>query len=449
MCMRVHLARFTLLVAAAALAAAIAAPVATAAPVSCGDTITHDTKLTADLLNCSGDGLVIGADSITLDLNGHTIDGTVTQASDCDQRPSGVAGINNQDHDGVTIENGTVQQFANGVSGGGETSSVSDNVWRNLTVRDNRFSGITMGSAGVVFNDNRVVDNVLTGNGCGFGIAVNTTHATYIARNDVVDNGLAILICCSDHNVVEHNRVSGTDRDALVVCCTEDAGNVIRDNVVTRSDESGIVLCCSDGDQGTLVTRNTVSHNAAAGILNESVSGNDVVANQIFANGDGISFDGDRNRIVGNHISDAIGCPDGCGFGISSDGGRENLIAGNVVMRALRDGIRIESFAIFGAPPSVDNTVRDNHVSDAGVDGFSVGTEVGGPISGLLLQGNTAVGSGDDGFDVRSSGTTLTSNHAFRNAEFGIDAVAGVTDGGANVARANGNAAQCTNVACK
>ena len=47
----------------------------TTGAVSCGATITRDTTLKADLTNCPGDGLVIGADNITLDLNGHTIDG--------------------------------------------------------------------------------------------------------------------------------------------------------------------------------------------------------------------------------------------------------------------------------------------------------------------------------------------------------------------------------------
>ena len=34
---------------------------AQATGVTCGQTITHDTTLTADLTNCPGDGLVIGA----------------------------------------------------------------------------------------------------------------------------------------------------------------------------------------------------------------------------------------------------------------------------------------------------------------------------------------------------------------------------------------------------
>src|SRR5204862_977171 len=53
---------------------------AMAAQPSCGGTITADTTLVSDLTNCPGDGIVVGADNITLDLNGHTIDGDAIPA---------------------------------------------------------------------------------------------------------------------------------------------------------------------------------------------------------------------------------------------------------------------------------------------------------------------------------------------------------------------------------
>ena len=43
--------------------------------LECGDTITADTTLDRDLTNCPSNGIIIGADDITLDLNGHTISG--------------------------------------------------------------------------------------------------------------------------------------------------------------------------------------------------------------------------------------------------------------------------------------------------------------------------------------------------------------------------------------
>ena len=51
----------------------------------CGDTITADTTLHQDLVNCPNNGIIIGADNITLDLNGHTIDGDGTPFAGCAQ----------------------------------------------------------------------------------------------------------------------------------------------------------------------------------------------------------------------------------------------------------------------------------------------------------------------------------------------------------------------------
>src|SRR5215210_9323889 len=57
----------------------------TAAPmyashVGCGSLITTDTTLDSDVGPCVGDGLIVAADDITLDLGGHTVSGTGTGA---------------------------------------------------------------------------------------------------------------------------------------------------------------------------------------------------------------------------------------------------------------------------------------------------------------------------------------------------------------------------------
>jgi hypothetical protein len=156
---------------------------------------------------------------------------------------------------------------------------------------------------------------------------------------------------------------------------------------------------------------------------------------------------GSRNTITGNQVSDTLGCPNGCGEGILLEGGEGNLIARNRVDRTLSDGIRIAAFE--PDTPTVDNVVRDNRVRDATIDGFSIATAGDGTVSDTLLKQNSAIGSGDDGFDVRSAATSLTSNTANHNYDLGIEAVPGVTDGGGNKASGNGNPLQCTNVFCK
>jgi hypothetical protein len=50
--------------------------------------------------------------------------------------------------------------------------------------------------------------------------------------------------------------------------------------------------------------------------------------------------------------------------------------------------------------------------------------------------------------DVEEPSTTLAGNRAFGNADLGIEAVAGVIDGGGNRAWDIGNPLQCLNVDC-
>jgi parallel beta-helix repeat protein len=77
-----------------------------AAQPSCGDTITHDTTLTADL-DCTGlgggAGIYFGVKNITLNLNGHTIWGPVGDDS--------TTGVDTNYKKNVTVKNGTIADF--------------------------------------------------------------------------------------------------------------------------------------------------------------------------------------------------------------------------------------------------------------------------------------------------------------------------------------------------
>ncbi len=56
--------------AAALLTVGASSALAKKQPVSCGQVITHSIHLSNDLTDCPGDGLVIGADHIRVDLGG-------------------------------------------------------------------------------------------------------------------------------------------------------------------------------------------------------------------------------------------------------------------------------------------------------------------------------------------------------------------------------------------
>jgi hypothetical protein len=71
-----------------------------------------------------------------------------------------------------------------------------------------------------------------------------------------------------------------------------------------------------------------------------------------------------------------------------------------------------------------------------------------GPLGPVLLDGNRAVGAGDDGIDVHGRATTVTANVANSNDDYGITAVRGTRDGGGNRTHDNGRLVQCRNIHC-
>jgi parallel beta-helix repeat protein len=356
--------------------------------VQCGVTITADTELHSDLVNCPGNGIAIGADGIELDLNGHTIDGDGVLGCDefyaCDYGVDNTAG-----HEGVTIENGTIREFATAVFA--------------LEANDNRLRSLSTSH------------NVLG------GMLLIASPGARIEDNSISDNGLA------------------TDQAGLIVF---DSGEVrIDQNSVRDNGDIGMFLI---GLGDSRIEKNSVSGNPEAGMILDG-AGNEVSRNRWSRNGDGIVVSGDGNTVAGNHVSDAIGCEDGCGFGISLEGGQGNVISNNVVTRAREADIRVADFEDEGGPAAIGNVVRRNLILDAGVDGVLVESTA----TDTLVERNLAIGAGDDGIDVDSAATTVTRNLALRNSDFGIEAVAGVIDGGGNKVRRNGNPAQCLGVACR
>jgi parallel beta-helix repeat protein len=211
---------------------------ASANHVQCGDTITQDTTLDSDLIGCPGDGIVIGADGVTLDLNGHTVSG---------RPPTGTYwGIVSIGHAGVTIKNGTVKDFDYGI----EIYGASRSHVLGVDVH-----GLHRGEAIGLFSshDSVVEDNVA--HGICLGIHLIGADRNVIRRNEASGFCLAIdLRQGSDDNIVEgHSLLSGSGIASIRVL--DGSGNVIRRNVVAHDDFGGILI---SGDR-TLVEGNTVS----------------------------------------------------------------------------------------------------------------------------------------------------------------------------------------------
>jgi parallel beta-helix repeat protein len=387
-------------IAIAAAALWLAAP-AWAGHVSCGQTITTDTTLDADL-TCPEDGVVVGAEGVKIDLGGHTVtgDGTgPTTGGDDD------AGIRNPGWPGAEITNGRITGFEDGVF-----------------LRESHRNHV----------------HALTVVANGFGISANTSAENRIDHNIVLENQRPAinLRFGSFENTVEHNAVSALNVSprpfwGIFVFGAHD--NRVADNSVTGFSD-GIAL---EGDSARNVVEHNVSEQNGAGItlgLNEKDSR--VTGNLTRRNAIGIRVEESRrNRIDQNevHDNDTAGIAlDRFGFGGSST---DNVIEQNQVS---------------GSPTGVllfnsdSNSIVGNTVSESDENGILITPN----SDGNEVRDNTASGNGLDGINVQAVSATITSNSAFQNGAWGIEAASPASDGGGNRAWSNGEPAQCRNVVC-
>jgi parallel beta-helix repeat protein len=430
------------------------------ATVHCGQTLTHSVRLVNDLTNCPADGLVIGADGITVDLNGHTIDGTVTETT-CDRPEVFRTGIGNPGHDGVTVEKGTVQQFDVGVGAGSGTDGMSYGHVHHMTLRDEQFAGVSIGSgAGAPATaGNRIDHNVVSGVACDSGLKLNTGQDNHFNDNRVENVGTGIVICCgeaTDGNVAQDNTISGVG-DIGILVFSSGAGKVTGN---TLRDIGGEGILVNGGTTNELVQDNAIARAQGAGILVEPCCGDEpdlptavrVAGNTLTATGDGIwLIDSDRDVVTRNSITGAGTLDGGAAFGVGVllNGASDTRVSRNAITdsgRGIGPGIVIGLPPEFGPSPRpvTGNLVVRNKVNGQRADGILVA-----PVAhDTILQRNTAERNAGDGIHVLSPFTTVTRNAADLNAALGIEAVPGVTDGGGNHAHGNGNPAQCTGVAC-
>jgi parallel beta-helix repeat protein len=335
----------------------------------CGRILTRDTTLQADVLNCPGDGLVIGADGIVLRLNGHTVDGT---------EAAGSAGIRLAGHDDVVIEGpGRVTGFADGV----HVANGLRNRVRDLTSTGNGF-GIHLVDA----DGNRLVRNDASENrGSGAdpppgipwgGIILERSDGNLVEGNELSQNagGPGVALLHSSANRVLRNVPAGSDNPNILL--SESHGYVVSGNGSTNSNVVAIELQASNDN---LVEENVASDNESEGITVRRGSARNIVR---FNTAGG-------NANVGIFVSDAVG----------------TIVRGNVTSSndSGADGIHV------GAAAS-GTVVRDNTSNGNGDDGIDVDS----PSTRIL--GNTAGGNGDLGIEAVPGVVDGGGNRATGNA---------------------------------
>ena len=322
--------------------------------LECGDTITADTTLDRDLTDCPSNGIVIGADGITLDLNGHTISGDGKPVRRCRRDQICDVGVANDDHAGVTIRRGSVRGFGIGV---GVFRGRNDR-FVELESSQNQFFGFVIaGSSRTVIRDSSGHDNPRPD---GDGLGVFMSHDLRIVHNSFRRNGqLGMHIVGSTKNLVKGNLVSRNGDFGMLL---EADRTQIRGNRSVRDGETGILV-------------GPGSHNVIAG-------------NRISASGEGIAVEKGRgNRVVHNVVAHTRKSGIRLGIGDPPIGSTRTLVRGNLVVSAGRDGFLV-------AKNDRSSLLARNTARRSGDDGFDINSH------SARLFGNLASRSADLGFEL-------------------------------------------------
>jgi len=312
----------------------VSAGPAQAAVLACGSTVSQSTTLTANVGPCAGgDGLVITASNITLNLNGFKVIGK--------KHAGDAAGVRLANVTGVTVRGGTVQGFDAGVAifGG------SGNTVTNLTVKEN-------------VNDYQ-------GGACdlGDGISMTNSDNNTISANRVANNGPyggITLIADSDGNQIKNNTVVGHNIRSI---SGSGCGNTTQDEGIRLE---------GPGANNNIVNNNSVTQSLLSGI---GVHGNVGCRNNPPQPRD--TAPNDFNSITNNTVTATAGAGESDGIKVLEQGpfgtvvcaAANTTITGNNSSNNERNGIEIPA-------TSVNNTVNKNTVNFNGVDGI----HLGGPV---------------------------------------------------------------------
>ncbi|SDY98757.1 PKD repeat-containing protein [Amycolatopsis xylanica] len=365
--------------------------------VRCGDKVTTNAVLTADLICSTGVGVTIAASDVTLDLNGHTLSTDSTSAA---RKGIVVTGGSK-----VTIRNGTVRQFADGIVVADAADVTIDHVTARGLAQDN-------------------FDH--------FAITAERTRNLQI-RNSTMDAFSPFRFDHGSSVTAVGSNLTGSDSYHAISHCGDNSSCVFQDGLLKVKN-----FTCDQ--QGSSVTADrmtvaidifapgckiaTVTNSTLA--LGESSADDNVLTNNTFDGSRVLMMSWKHFTISGNVFRDA----DNRALEITDSAWGK--LSGNHFLGAKASGV-IVNFGWVGAPGTTVE-ISDNEFAG---NGFGTGDETYGH------DGLTVVDIKDNQVIVVVKG-----NHTKNNARFGINVNPGtaVVDGGGNTT--SGDPQGCRGVVC-
>lgn len=235
---------------------------ATDTTCACGDTVVgaagYTYTLTGDL-TCTDPnpglgtdhGLTVGNSDITIDGDGHFIDGAGRSCVAGETNDAGVYMLNTNGTpvNSVTIENLEVKEFCHGIwlrTGGPGTSS--DNTIQNCTIHDNG-DGILGTTQAIKLNG--IEDSLVT------GCTIYNQNAD--PESSAPPGGFGIYLCYGDYNEFSYNTIYDNSKAGIFIRCSSMYGWV-HNNYVHDNPFGGIRANCINS-QGFTVEYNTCESN--------------------------------------------------------------------------------------------------------------------------------------------------------------------------------------------
>src|SRR5215831_15493858 len=204
---------------------AATSPAAAVTNPACGEVVQGNVNLTANL-KCSGDGIIVGADGVNLNLNGYSITGPGQQSSKV-----GVVIPNNNNI--MVMGPGVISGFQAGILA---TGSKGVQV-KNIILKNNEIAVFTTGST-----DTQVSDNIINNN--NLGIASHSSKSVSLMSNIVNNNQLAGVTLVNSHKaILTANNIQGGQNglflDAQSSENTISMNNVLH-NVIDLNNANGL-----------------------------------------------------------------------------------------------------------------------------------------------------------------------------------------------------------------
>jgi len=189
--------------------------------IECGDTINESIILTQDLLNCPGDGIIIGADDITLDCNGHMIQGDDDWMGD---------GVYVFEKEGATIKNCEIEGFRYATY----MFHGLNHLVKNNILNENKYGIMSIDMSG-----SELIKNTITNNEYR-GIRISDLSDNNIIKDNILIDNLdyGIHLINSSYNIIQNNTINNSEvisEEGIHITFTSNNNDIIG-NFVNQND---------------------------------------------------------------------------------------------------------------------------------------------------------------------------------------------------------------------